>query len=152
VPSKKFKQGYYTPKHPDKYVGDLTKIIYRSSWEYKMNEFLDNNPNVLRWGSEPFGIPYIHPFKKDKNGKPKIARYFPDYWIQYKNKQGEVVEEIIEIKPKKQTKQSRARNPQSKLYEDLTFAVNIQKWKYAQEFCDKKNIKFRILTELSIFR
>ncbi|MFM2010951.1 MAG: hypothetical protein RLZZ479_1342, partial [Bacteroidota bacterium] len=34
-PSKKstYRQGYYVLNNPDKYIGDPTKIIYRSSWE-----------------------------------------------------------------------------------------------------------------------
>ncbi len=150
--TKNFRQGYYVPKHPEKYVGKLDKIAYRSSWEFCMDEFLDNNPNVLRWSSEPFAIPYLHPFKKDKSGNPRITRYFPDYWIQYRNKQGEVIEEIVEIKPKQQTKRSYSRNPKTKIYEDATLAINISKWKYATEFCKTHNMTFRILTEHSIFK
>lgn len=149
---KKYKQGLYIPRHPEKYVGDINKIVYRSSWEYHMDEFLDNNPNILRWKSEPIAIPYVHPFKKDKAGNPKIARYFPDYWVEYKNKQGEIIQEILEVKPKKETKMSRARNPKSKLYEELTLQINIAKWKSAQDFCKSKGINFHLITESSLFR
>jgi hypothetical protein len=29
--SGQFKQGYFNPKNPEKYIGDLAKIIFRSS-------------------------------------------------------------------------------------------------------------------------
>jgi len=142
----KFKKGKYVPKNPDKYKGDVNNIIYRSSWEQRFNAFLDNNPNVLEWGSEEFYIPYIKP----TDGK--VHRYFPDYWIKYKNTKGEVEQRIIEVKPHTQTKRSRSRNPKTKLYEDVTFAINLAKWKAAQQFCDQQGIVFQIVTEKELFR
>lgn len=144
--AQKFKQGYYVPKHPEKYIGDVNKIVYRSSWEYKMDEFLDNNPNVLQWASESIAVPYVKP----TDGK--IHKYYPDYYVKYRNKQGEIIEEILEVKPQKQTRRSRTRNPKNKLFEDIQFAINVAKWKYCQEFCNKHNIKFRLVTENTLFR
>ncbi|KKL19318.1 hypothetical protein LCGC14_2466650, partial [marine sediment metagenome] len=59
--AKNWRQGVYEVRNPNKYVGDLKKVIFRSSWELYMNQFLDNNPNILRWSSEEFYIPYIKP-------------------------------------------------------------------------------------------
>lgn len=142
----KFNQGYYKPIHPEKYVGDITKIRFMSSWELSFDKFLDHNPNVLRWSAEPFSIPYLKPTTG------RIHKYFPDYFVEYKNKSGELIKEILEIKPQKQTTRSKTRNPKSKLYEDLTFAVNTAKWQAAQKWCDERGLKFKILTELSIFK
>jgi len=33
-------KGKYTPKHPEKYIGDVKKIIYRSLWERKIHGLL----------------------------------------------------------------------------------------------------------------
>ena len=30
----KTRQGYFVPKDPSKYDGDVSKIIYRSGWEF----------------------------------------------------------------------------------------------------------------------
>jgi len=142
----RFKQGWFTPKHPDKYVGDPTKIRYMSSWEYKTDVFLDNNPNILKWSSEEIIIPYIKPTDN------RIHRYFPDYWVQYRNRRGQIVQEIWEVKPAKEKRRSRSRNPKTKLYEDVTFAINQAKWAAAKQYCDKYGWTFRIMTEKDIFR
>lgn len=142
---KNFKQGWFTPKHPEKYVGDVTKIRYMSSYELEMHEFLDNNVNVLRWSSEEISISYIKP----TDGK--LHKYYPDYWVEYRTRTGDIVQEIIEVKPKQQTRTPRS-NSKHSLYEQLTFAVNVAKWKAAQAFCDAHGIKFRVITERSIFK
>lgn len=143
--SKRFSQGWYTPKNPDKYMGDPTKIRYMSSWELETHQFFDNNEKVVRWSSETIAIPYIKP----TDGK--IHKYYPDYYVEYINTAGQLVKEIIEVKPIAQTKVPRA-NHKHKLYEQLTFAVNTAKWQAATSFCKNRGILFRIVTEKSIFR
>ncbi len=109
-----------------------------------MCRFLDNNPNILRWSSEEIHIPYIKP----TDGK--VHRYFPDYWVEYKDRNGNIVQEILEVKPSDQV------NPRQKRrlteYDKVTYAINVSKWKAASEFCKKRGIKFRILTEQQMFR
>ena len=134
-------QGVYTPNHPEKYVGNVKEIIYRSSWEQSFNKFLDNNPNVLKWSSEELAIPYKHPFKG------KMVRYYPDYWIEYRTKGGIVKREIIEVKPANQVNRPKGGNK----YDKMRWIVNMEKWKAAKMFCDRNNIEFRILTEQSLF-
>lgn len=148
----KYKQGYYTPKHPEKYIGDVNKIVYRSSYELEVNQFFDNNPRVLKWASEEIAIPYVKP----TDGR--VHKYYPDYIVCYINKDGEILWELIEVKPLEQTRKSRSRNPKIKLYEDLTYAVNVAKWQQAEAWCRKRTeetgypYKFRILTQKSIFK
>lgn len=137
----KFLQGYYEAKNPEKYVGDINKIRYMSSWELSFNKFLDGNPNILRWSSENVAIPYIKP----TDGR--LHKYYPDYWIEYRDQNGVILQEILEIKPKKQT--SLGRNPST--YDQLTWAINVAKWTSCKKFCESKGIKFRILTEDSLF-
>ena len=141
-----YQQGWYTPKHPEKYVGNVERIRYMSSWELKMHQFLDNNPNVLQWSSETIAIPYLKPTDK------RVHKYYPDYWVKYRNKQGKIVQEIIEVKPEKQTRPTRTRNHKRRLYEQVTYAINIAKWGAAQRFCDKYGMKFRLVTENQIFK
>ena len=115
-------QGLFTPRHPDKYVGDLTKIRFMSSWELHMDQFLDNNPNILRWSSEEISVPYIKP----TDGK--VHKYWPDYWVEYKNKKGDIVSEIWEVKPAAQiaAPKSRGKKKKTQVRESLTYAVNVR--------------------------
>lgn len=143
-----YRQGKFTPKNPAKYRGDLDNIIYRSSWELKFLQFLDNNPNILEYSSEEISIPYIKPTTN------RVHRYFPDFWIKYKNKDGDIKQELIEIKPSTQTRSPRKTGKRKKqqLYENLTYAINIAKWTAATQFCNKYGIKFRLLTEQELFK
>lgn len=143
--AKHFKQGYYTPKNPDKYVGDVTKIRYMSSWELELHKFFDGNPNVIRWASEEIAIPYYKP----TDGR--IHKYYPDYWVEFRTKTGDIVQEIIECKPAQQTRNPRA-GTKYYLYEQATLAINKAKWAAAEEWCRQRNIRFRIVTEKSIFK
>ena len=55
------------PKNPSKYLGDPTKIVYRSLWERKCMRIFDENPNVIRWASEEMAIPYFSPVDKKRH-------------------------------------------------------------------------------------
>lgn len=145
---KGIRKGYYTPRHPEKYVGDLNKIIYRSSWELSFMNFLDNNEAIEKWGSEILAIPYIKPTTG------RVHKYYPDFWLKYKNKNGETVQELIEVKPEKQTKPPTTvgKKKKTQLYEAITWSINKAKWKSAKLFCDKYGINWRILTEREIFK
>ena len=57
--SSKYRQGIFIPSNKEKFLG--TKAIYRSGLELKFMRFCDNNPNVVKWGSENVIIPYISP-------------------------------------------------------------------------------------------
>lgn len=141
----RFKQGYYKPKNPEKYIGNVEKIRYMSSWEYSLHSFLDSNVQIIRWGSEPVRIPYIKP----TDGK--IHHYLPDYYVEYIDKLGLIRKIIVEVKPAKQTKASRARNPQTQLYENVQFAINTAKWQACQIFCMRNGFEFQILTEKQLY-
>lgn len=141
----RFTQGIFTPKHPEKYIGDVNKIRYMSSWELSLHNFMDNNKNIIKWSSEGIAINYIKPTDN------KIHKYYPDYYVEYYNNSGNLVREIIEVKPHSQTKKSRARKATSKLYEDIQYAVNLAKWKACKSFCQKNGLEFRILTEKQMF-
>lgn len=144
----KWVQGFFKPKHPEKYKGNINKIVFRSSWELKFNQFLDQNPNILEWSSEPFGIPYYKPTTH------KIHKYYPDYWIKYRDRNGNVIQEVVEVKPLAQTrppKKGKGRRKKTVMYEQITYATNLAKWQACQAFCDKHNIKFRVVTEANLF-
>ena len=53
-----YHKGKFTDiKHPDKYVGDIRNITYRSHWERNVMRWLDQNDNVIEWASEEVSIP-----------------------------------------------------------------------------------------------
>ena len=45
-------RGKYIAKNPQKYAGDSTQIVYRSSYELRFMKWCDFNDSVLQWGSE----------------------------------------------------------------------------------------------------
>ena len=145
---KGFKQGWFKPRHPEKYRGDAEHIRYMSSWELHTHKFLDNNPNVLQWSSEEIAIPYIKPTDR------LVHNYFPDYWVRYKNRTGKIIEEIWEVKPKKEISPPKrvGKTRKQQLLEGVKFAINTAKWKAAQHFCRKNGYTFRLMTEEQIFK
>ena len=91
-------KGKFRPKNPKKYKGNPTNIIYRSLLERRFMVYLDNTPAVLKWSSEEIIIPYVSPIDN------RVHRYFPDFYMKFKNKSNITVEQLIEIKPSKHTK------------------------------------------------
>ena len=143
--ARSFKQGKYSPRHPEKYVGDLNDITFRSAWEESVMKFLDNNPNILKWSSEPIGIWYVKPTDGKKH------RYIPDFYIMYKDVAGKVHQELLEIKPSSQAMPSKSRSQKRRIEENIVFAVNAAKWAAAQVWCKHHGMSFRVLTESEIF-
>ena len=91
-------RGRYYPTNPKKYKGDPSNIIYRSLWERKFMVYCDRNEKILEWGSEEFFIPYRSPLDG------KIHRYFPDFYVKVKTKQGTLKKWVVEVKPKIQSR------------------------------------------------
>ena len=145
---KEYQKGRFIPRNPEKYVGDLKNIIYRSSWERIVMVEFDRNPNILLWGSEPFPIEYF----SQVDGRTR--RYFPDFIVKYRNRKGEIVSELIEVKPFKETqppKKTGGKNSKARfINETLTYQKNQDKWAAAEEFARKNNLKFRVMTEYDI--
>ena len=136
-------QGYFKPKNPQKYKGDPTNIIYRSSWELKLMRYLDEHKDVIRWCSEEIVIPYRSPIDG------KIHRYFPDFLVTKINSQGLQETALIEVKPKSQTQPPKRQQKITKRYltEVKTWGVNEAKWCAATEYCKDRGWQFHIFTE-----
>ena len=133
----------YKPSFPKKYKGDPNNIICRSSWERKFCRWCDLNENIVAWGSEEFCIPYRSPVDG------RVHRYFPDFIIKVKEQSGDIKTYVIEVKPKKQTREPKKPSRTTKRYisEVKTYAVNQAKWKAADEWCKDRMIEFKIITE-----
>lgn len=137
----KFAQGIFEVKNTQKYVGK-GKPRYRSGWEHAFMRFCDNNESIIQWASESIFIPYRHPFTG------KMTNYVPDFLIQYRDKNNQVVTELIEIKPKKQS----VIESKMKANERAVVAVNYAKWDAAVKWSRRQGLRFRVITEDDIFR
>ena len=133
----------WIPKNRDKYIGDLSDIWVRSSWEKKAMVFFDATPSILKWSSEELVIPYISPV----DGKPH--RYFVDFVVEYMTKQGERKKALVEVKPKMQCKPPVKKSKVTKRYiqETVTYMTNEAKWAAAKDWCSKRGYVWMILTE-----
>tara|TARA_B100000212_G_C27272158_1_gene489273 strand:+ start:34 stop:480 length:447 start_codon:yes stop_codon:yes gene_type:complete len=132
-------KGKYKIKKPEKYLGDYTKVIYRSLWERQAFKWCESNSRVKSWNSEEVVIPY-----KCKTDN-RIHRYFIDLFIEMDN--GECI--LVEIKPKKQTNPPKTPKRKTKKYinEVVSFVKNQSKWEAANAFAEHKGWKFQIWTE-----
>lgn len=135
-------KGKFKPQNPQKYRGDPTNIVYRSSWECKVMSRLDRDTNVIEWASEEFFIPYRSPVDG------KMHRYFPDFFVRVQSNSG-LRAMVWEVKPKKQAQPPQPRSRVTKQYinEVVTWGINEAKWKAAQEFCKDRGWEFKVLTE-----
>lgn len=142
-----YKQGFFRPQNPSKYRGDPTQIVYRSGWELRLMSHFDLHDNIIWWSSEEKVIPYRSPVDG------KMHRYFVDFLINMKNRNGKVETVMIEVKPKAQTQEPKKQKNITKKYinEVFTYGVNQAKWKAAEEFCADRGWRFMIMTEEEIF-
>jgi hypothetical protein len=141
-------RGKFQPRNPQKYKGDFTNIVYRSSWELRFMGYLDSNPNIIQWSSEEIFIPYKSPLDG------KWHRYFPDFIIRMRDKDGKVLTKMIEIKPRSQSvppaPKAKGQHTKKYLKEVATYGINQAKWKAANEYCLDRNWQFVVLTERDV--
>lgn len=95
------------------------EVVYRSSWEKTVYEFLDQNEEVIEFSVEPFYIPYLF------EGLTK--HYIPDVLITYKNG----IQKLVEIKPSV----------------FINYSINQSKFSAAFEYCQSKCILFEVWDE-----
>ena len=109
-------------------------------------KYLDENPHILQWASEELFVPYKSPLDG------KWHRYFPDFIILMRDKNGKISTKMIEIKPRSQSVPPTVKNNGSKptkkyLREVATYGINMAKWNSAKEYCADRNWEFVVLTE-----
>ncbi len=137
----------YSPINIKKYKGQIP-IIIRSSWERMFCQWADMNPNIIEWSSESITIQYFDPVQK------KLRRYYPDFLIKTKNKNGKVEKWLIEVKPYHETvppKITKKKSQKTIMKQEATYITNKAKWSAANNYCNKMNWKFKILTEKQLF-
>ena len=136
-------KGKFKPKNPKKYNGNPSKIVYRSSWEARCMNYFDQNDNIIWWASEEIIVPYKHPMDG------RYHRYFPDFIIKVRQKNGQSKTMMIEIKPEYQKigPKKQKRKTQRYIKEVVTYAVNQAKWEAAEDYCADRRWEFKVLTE-----
>lgn len=136
-------RGKYIPIHKEKYVGDITSITYRSSWERSVMKWADLNPDIQYWSSEETTIKYIC----GTDGSPHT--YYIDFTFKFKS--GKVL--LVEIKPENQTippKASKGKKKTTLLTEQLAYVKNTSKWKAAVKYANEHNASFQVWTEKTL--
>lgn len=135
-------KGTFLPKNPSKYNGNSKNIIYRSNWELRVMKYFDDHPNVIWWASEELPIPYVSPVDN------KTHRYFPDFIVKMRLKDGKITTYILEVKPLAQTKMPvQKRKTKRFIQEAATYAINQEKWRAADLFCREHGWQFKVITE-----
>lgn len=131
---------------PEKYAGDPTNIIMRSSWETRFANWCDRTPAVIKWHSEETVIPYLCPTDN------RLHRYFLDFRIQIKRPDGALQTYLVEVKPHAQTLPPvyPGRKTQRYLTESMTFIKNQAKWKAATEYAKDRGWQFKVITEYEL--
>lgn len=112
----KFRQGWHSSTKMNR------DFYFRSSYEKKVYECLDEDTDVMAYEVEPFEIPYIH--------KGHAHKYTPDILVHYLNGH----KALWEIKPANQTMMEQNRD----------------KWDAAEEVCKIRGWEFRTVTEMDI--
>ena len=136
----KFSQGQFYPINKDKYIGDVTKIFYRSHWEFCVMRFLDKNPKIAKWGSEVIVVKYIC------GTDNRLHRYFVDFVYQTQDNKTY----LIEVKPKHETQPPKFKKSQRKktmVESAKRWTKNSSKWAAAEKLCEKNGWHFKIWTE-----
>jgi len=145
------RQGYFTPQNPEKYMGDPSKIVYRSSWELKFLQYCDQNEKVLQYAAEPIGISYWNPILK------KQSTYWIDTVMVTKNDDGSTTKWMIEVKPDKYLtppeppKILTEKKTLSYAHHAKAYIINSAKFEAAREYAALHNMRFGIITENFLF-
>jgi len=113
--------------------------------------FCDNNKSVIWWNSEEVIVPYISPVDN------RWHRYFVDFLVKLKTKNGNEETVLIEVKPLRYCKppkkmnlsgvDKRTKQARRYLREATTWGINSSKWDAATNYCDKKGWTFKIITD-----
>lgn len=143
------RKGRFICTHPEKYVGDASMIVYRSSLEFAVMRRFDTTESVIAWASEPLVIPW-----SDSTGRAR--RYIPDFMIKVRGADGSVDTVLVEVKPRSQSPlhvksvSGKKRSRRSLVEQAMALDSNRRKWEAAERVCASRGWKFKVLTEQEI--
>lgn len=144
-------KGRFVPKNPRKYIGNPTSIYFRSSWERAVCFWCDTSPQVEMWGSEEIIVPYLI----DEGGKKRVRKYYIDFVIRIKRRDGLFETFLIEVKPSNQIskpvvplkEQALGRLSKGTLLKVWTYHKNQIKWEAAIRYAKINGMIFQIWSE-----
>ena len=137
-------QSYFFPTNPQKYSGEYP-ILCRSLMEKKVCMYLDMNPEITTWASEPFSIKYLNAWDN------KEHNYYPDFAFVVNGKNM-----IAEVKPRRQL--NKPPEPKRKTEKSMKnyrtslkmYVTNLSKVEAVKKFADNNNLNFVLITENEI--
>lgn len=144
--STRFVQGKFRCEHPEKYIGDVNSVTFRSSWERVMMQRFDSDPSITFWQSEEMIIPYRSPVDG------RMHRYILDFCFWANTADGQK-KFMVEVKPKSQTKPPVRRPTETDYsYQEKVkqWLVNQAKWEAAKKQAEFEGCQFIIMTEEQI--
>lgn len=106
--------------------------------------YCDSHPDIIQWQSEEVVVPYFWIIDQ------RWHRYFPDFVLKKRNKDGSESIIMIEIKPEKETKppvKTKNKTKKRLIIEAATYTKNKAKWKAAEAFCAQRGWQFKVITE-----
>lgn len=166
--SSKTKQGYAKIQNVEKYIGDPSLIIYRSSWEYAFIRYCDTSPSVLKWSSEPISVKYFDKVSKLEQCKKlgldpnnpvnwELKNYNIDFWCLVDRGNGVHEKMFIEIKPEsklhKPVPPPKEAGPSAqKKFNAIAkeYIKNQAKFEAMNEYAKKNGAKFYVFTEKTL--
>lgn len=161
--NKNYHNGNYIPKNIEKVMklNSQGGVFYRSSWEQKIMIWLDSNKSIKKWTAESIEIPYqVTEFNKGELDLKK-RRYYPDFYYEIENKNGEITKVVAEVKPMSEyndvvllseNKFDIKKNASLKQLKSLEYRFkmankNLAKWETIIKYCQIKGWKFIVITE-----
>lgn len=138
-------RGYFKPRNPSKYVGNLDGIEFKSGLELAAFRQIDHHSSVVQWSVESVKVPYRF--------KGRSHHYIVDIWMKVLTRDGSYKEYLVEIKHTKNIKKPSYNKRRTKTFDKnlLEWERNQAKWKSATNYANKRNMKFTLLTEEKIY-
>lgn len=143
----KTNQGTFIPSNPEKYIGDVNQIYFRSGWELEYYQFCDRTPEIIKYSVESVHVQYINPIDK------KPHRYFIDVYMEISRPDGSHTKWLIEIKPEKYTifpkrpKKETKSSMRNYTRDYNTTLINIEKFRAAKYYSKQLGASFGVVSK-----
>ena len=123
-----------------------------SGLEFNYYHLIDKSPNVKRWGSEVIHVPYLHPWKTDKNDNRRMAKYWVDVYLESTSGQKYMIElkpnkEIKALNESKAPKMTKNKKKQTYIHQVQYYTMNQAKWQAASKYAHERGWNFICLGE-----
>lgn len=147
--------GTFTPTNPQKYMGDPTKVTYKSTFELAMMSKFDSQQSILGWLAN--GVPSSHahlregiPFENPYTRRWDV--FYPDFFVVVMNAKNKQHVEVIEVKslidlPQAMSGTTGATN--QAIEEEQV--LNAAKYSEAIRWCKSRGYKFRVIDQEMTF-